>query len=95
MGSLEDNTSGGSYAYRASKAAVNQVAKSLSMDLGAGGITVVLLHPGPLRLYFTISAAPWCIRMRVLMYAATDFTRQDPLVLRVEKSQFACRICPY
>lgn len=47
MGSLEDNGSGGSYAYRASKAGVNQVAKSLSVDLEAKGITVVLLHPGP------------------------------------------------
>lgn len=53
MGSLEDNTSGGSYAYRASKAAVNQVAKSLSMDLRAEGITVVLLHPGFVRTDMT------------------------------------------
>lgn len=48
MGSLEDNGSGGSYAYRASKAAVNQVTKSLSIDLADRGITVALLHPGEL-----------------------------------------------
>jgi len=53
MGSLEDNTSGGSYAYRASKAAVNQVAKSLSQDLEGDGITVVLLHPGFVRTDMT------------------------------------------
>ena len=46
MGSLGDNGSGGSYAYRASKAAVNQVAKSLSIDLAHEGIDVALLHPG-------------------------------------------------
>ena len=46
MGSLGDNGSGGSYAYRASKAAVNQVTKSLSLDLASAGIDVALLHPG-------------------------------------------------
>lgn len=46
MGSLEDNTSGGSYIYRSSKAAANMVMKSLSIDLRPLGITVVTLHPG-------------------------------------------------
>lgn len=46
MGSIDDNSSGGSYAYRASKAAVNIVAKSLSIDLADRGVTVTLLHPG-------------------------------------------------
>ena len=46
MGSMEDNTSGGSYAYRASKAALNAVTKSLALDLKEKGITVALLHPG-------------------------------------------------
>lgn len=46
MGSLDDNTSGGSYLYRSSKAAVNMVMKSLSIDLQPLGITVVTLHPG-------------------------------------------------
>ena len=46
MGSLDDNTSGGSYIYRSSKAAVNMVMKSLSIDLQPLGITVVTLHPG-------------------------------------------------
>jgi len=43
---MEDNTSGGSYAYRASKAALNAVTKSLALDLEDKGITVALLHPG-------------------------------------------------
>lgn len=46
MGSIADNTSGGYYAYRASKAALNMVTKSLSLDLGPQGITVVALSPG-------------------------------------------------
>lgn len=46
MGSVEDNSSGGSYGYRMSKAAVNMAGKSLSVDLREQGITVILLHPG-------------------------------------------------
>jgi NAD(P)-dependent dehydrogenase (short-subunit alcohol dehydrogenase family) len=46
MGSIDDNTSGGSYIYRSSKTAVNMVMKSLSIDLAPMGIAVVTLHPG-------------------------------------------------
>ena len=46
MGSIADNTSGGRYGYRASKAALNAFGKSLAMDLKNEGIAVALLHPG-------------------------------------------------
>ncbi|MCC5994801.1 MAG: SDR family oxidoreductase [Oceanicaulis sp.] len=46
MGSIADNTSGGMYAYRASKAALNAVGKSLSLDLKPKGVIVLILHPG-------------------------------------------------
>ena len=46
MGSVADNGSGAYYGYRASKAAVNAIGKSLAMDLAPRGIAVVLLHPG-------------------------------------------------
>lgn len=46
MGSLADNGSGAYYGYRASKAAVNAIGKSLALDLAPRGISVVLLHPG-------------------------------------------------
>jgi NAD(P)-dependent dehydrogenase (short-subunit alcohol dehydrogenase family) len=46
MGSMQDNTSGGYYGYRASKAALNAIGKSLAVDLAPRGISVVLLHPG-------------------------------------------------
>ena len=46
MGSIADNSSGGSYGYRMSKAALNIAAKSLAIDLKPQGIAVVILHPG-------------------------------------------------
>ena len=46
VGSIEDNSSGGYYGYRASKTAVNQVGTNLKHDLGPRGIAVALLHPG-------------------------------------------------
>jgi NAD(P)-dependent dehydrogenase (short-subunit alcohol dehydrogenase family) len=46
MGSIDDNTSGGAYGYRMSKAALNMVGKSLSVDLKPRGVAVALLHPG-------------------------------------------------
>ncbi len=46
MGSIADNSGGGSYIYRSSKAAVNMVVKSLAIDLKPAGITAVVLHPG-------------------------------------------------
>jgi NAD(P)-dependent dehydrogenase (short-subunit alcohol dehydrogenase family) len=49
MGSMSDNDSGGAYVYRSSKAAVNAVVKSASIDLAPRGIDVVALHPGWVR----------------------------------------------
>lgn len=46
MGSIADNTSGGYYAYRMSKAALNAIGKSLSIDLKAKGIITLIFHPG-------------------------------------------------
>jgi len=46
VGSIADNSSGGGYIYRSSKTAVNQVVKSLSIDLRERGISVIALHPG-------------------------------------------------
>jgi len=46
MGSIADNGSGGSYIYRSSKTAVNQVVKNLSIDLAGRGISTISLHPG-------------------------------------------------
>ena len=49
VGSIADNTSGGSIVYRSSKAAVNMVMRSLAIDLAARGITCVVVNPGWVR----------------------------------------------
>lgn len=46
MGSLTDNTSGGRYGYRMSKAALNIAGVSLAHDLKEYQVAVALLHPG-------------------------------------------------
>ncbi|MDT8283570.1 MAG: SDR family oxidoreductase [Gammaproteobacteria bacterium] len=46
MGSMADNGYGNSYIYRSSKAALNSVVKSLSIDLREKNILTVALHPG-------------------------------------------------
>ncbi len=49
MGSIDDNSSGGSYGYRMSKVALNMAGRSLAIDLQPNGIAVALLHPGLVR----------------------------------------------
>ena len=46
MGSIEDNNGGSSYVYRSSKSALNQVVKSLSVDLSPKGFKIIAVHPG-------------------------------------------------
>ena len=46
MGSIEDNSSGGRYGYRMSKAALNCAAISLTHDLQHKGVAVAVIHPG-------------------------------------------------
>ena len=49
MGSIDDNTSGGSYIYRSSKTALNSMMKSLTHDLKSHNISTMTLHPGWVR----------------------------------------------
>ena len=49
MGSIDDNSSGGAYAYRATKAALNAVMVSAAHDLRHLDITALILHPGWVR----------------------------------------------
>ncbi len=53
VGSIEDNSSGGNYGYRASKAAVNMIGTNLMHELRPLGIAVALLHPGYVRTDMT------------------------------------------
>jgi len=49
MGSIADNTSGGSWAYRISKAALNMATRNLAHELSLLGIIAVAVHPGWVR----------------------------------------------
>lgn len=53
MGSIADNTSGGRYGYRMSKAALNIAGVSMALDLASSGISVAILHPGFVRTGMT------------------------------------------
>jgi NAD(P)-dependent dehydrogenase (short-subunit alcohol dehydrogenase family) len=58
MGSVGDNSSGGAYIYRSSKAALNAVMRSLAIDLRPKQIIVCALNPGWVRTHMGGSAAP-------------------------------------
>ena len=59
MGSITANLSGGHYGYRASKAGLNAVARSLAIDLFPRGVTVAVLHPGWVRTAGGSPHAAW------------------------------------
>lgn len=79
MGSIDDNTSGRHYIYRTSKAAVNMVNRSLSVDLRDRGITCVVLHPGWVRTEMGGSQAPLAVEdsVRGLVKVLTGVTVKD------------------
>ena len=49
VGSIADNGSGGNYAYRSSKTALDMICKNLSVERRAERVVVVILHPGMVR----------------------------------------------
>lgn len=53
MGSIGDNSSGGMYGYRMSKAALNAAGKSLAHDLRRLSVSVAILHPGYVKTEMT------------------------------------------
>ncbi len=63
MGSITDNTSGGAYAYRISKAAVNMFNKSFALD--HKGVTAVVLHPGWVQTDMGGAGAPLSVEASV------------------------------
>lgn len=58
MGSIEDNTSGGAYGYRVSKAALNMANRSMSVDLRDRGFTCIVMNPGWVQTDMGGSGAP-------------------------------------
>jgi NAD(P)-dependent dehydrogenase (short-subunit alcohol dehydrogenase family) len=63
MGSIADNSSGGSYGYRMSKAALNMFNKSFSADFPA--MTAIVLHPGWVKTEMGGTSAPTTIEESV------------------------------
>ncbi len=49
LGSITANDTGGQYAYRSSKAALNSINKSLSVDLAVKGVISIVISPGWVR----------------------------------------------
>ena len=64
MGSIGDS-SGGYYAYRVSKAALNMVAKGVSNDLKSRGVIVVTMHPGWVKTRMGGASAPLTVEQSV------------------------------
>jgi NAD(P)-dependent dehydrogenase (short-subunit alcohol dehydrogenase family) len=58
MGSITDNTSGGSYGYRMSKAALNMMSRSLAVDLRSDGIISFVINPGWVQTELGGASAP-------------------------------------
>jgi NAD(P)-dependent dehydrogenase (short-subunit alcohol dehydrogenase family) len=70
LGSITNNT-GGMYAYRASKAALNQIHRTLSQELGSQGFSSVALHPGWVQTDMGGSRAPYTPQESVRALIAT------------------------
>ncbi len=79
MGSIADNTSGGSYAYRSSKAALNMANRSMAHELGADGITCVVFHPGWVQTDMGGASAPLSVEdsVRGLLEVMDGLTTAD------------------
>lgn len=77
MGSLADNTSGGYYAYRSSKAALNMLTRSLAHDYPR--IITLSLHPGWVQTEMGGSKAPTSVAdsVRGLSQVLADATLAD------------------
>jgi NAD(P)-dependent dehydrogenase (short-subunit alcohol dehydrogenase family) len=58
MGSIADNSSGGSYAYRMSKTALNMGVRNLAHEFGPAGFICLAVHPGWVRTRMGGEQAP-------------------------------------
>jgi NAD(P)-dependent dehydrogenase (short-subunit alcohol dehydrogenase family) len=92
VGSVDDNSGGRGYAYRASKSAVNNVCKSLSIDL-QGTCAVCLLHPGFVQTDLTNGQGSIDVHESVSgMLGAVESTDKDTPFRWVD---FAKRLIPW
>jgi NAD(P)-dependent dehydrogenase (short-subunit alcohol dehydrogenase family) len=77
MGSIRDNTDGGAYAYRMSKAALNMAVRSMAVDLAAERFTCVTMNPGWVQTQMGGAGAP----VPVEVSARNILARIDALTL--------------
>ncbi len=71
MGSIADNSSGGSWAYRMSKTALNMATRNMAHELAGDGIIAVVLHPGWVQTDMGGAGAPLSIDESVTAMVAT------------------------
>ncbi len=62
MGSIGDNRSGGAYAYRMSKAALNMATRSMAVDLKPHGVLVAAINPGWVQTDMGGAGAPTAVK---------------------------------
>ena len=65
VGSMGDGPSGGTYAYRSSKTALNMVMVNAAHELRNHGITILLIHPGWVQTDMGGSSAPVTIEQSI------------------------------
>lgn len=65
MGSISDNESGGWWAYRMSKAALNMAGRNMMLECRPLGIATMVLHPGWVQTDMGGAAAPLTIEQSV------------------------------
>src|SRR4029453_13780228 len=65
VGSIGDGPSGGSYAYRSSKTALNMAMVNAAYELKGRGITILLIHPGWVQTDMGGPSAPVGIAQRI------------------------------
>ena len=76
-GSIEYKNTGGRYAYRASKAALNMIIKIASIDLKKYDINVILLHPGWVRTDMGTDKAPLSVSKSVEGMIKVIYQKKD------------------
>lgn len=71
MGSIGDNSSGGRYSYRMSKAALNMAIRNVAHDLEPRGMIAVVIHPGWVQTDMGGTSAPMTVQESVTSMTRT------------------------
>ena len=79
LGSIEKNSNGGFYSYRASKCALNMVTKTLSIEFEPKGVLCAMLHPGWVKTDMTVESAPMTVAESVsgMVHVMSEMGERD------------------